>query len=81
MRKKEDLKGSILGPVLYSIFVAPLFDIADISSFADDTYIPRWNSSLESLIRNIEKDIEAITKWIKDSGLKVNQSKTEACLF
>ena len=75
------VQGSILGPVLYAIFVAPLFDIADLSSFADDTYIPRWDSSLESLIRNIEKDIEAITKWMKDSGLKVNQSKTEACLF
>jgi hypothetical protein len=62
------VKGSILGPVLYVIFVAPLFDIADLSSFADDTYIPRWNSSLESLIRNMEKGIEAITKWMKDSS-------------
>ena len=25
--------------------------------------------------------MEAITKWIKKSGLKVNESKTELCLF
>ena len=25
--------------------------------------------------------LEAITKWLRDSGLKVNKSKTEMCLF
>ena len=25
--------------------------------------------------------LEMITKWLKDSGLKVNDVKTEACLF
>ena len=29
----------------------------------------------------MEKSLEAITKWLKKSGLKVNESKTEACLF
>ena len=28
-----------------------------------------------------EKTLEAITKWLKDSGLKVNDNKTELCLF
>ena len=28
-----------------------------------------------------EKILEAITKWLKDSGLKVNDIKTELCLF
>ena len=68
------VQGSILGPVLYAIFMSPLFDIADLLSFADDTFIPRWNSSLQLLVSDVEKDLEAITKWVKDSGLKVNQS-------
>ena len=25
--------------------------------------------------------LEKITKWLRDSGLKVNESKTEMCLF
>ena len=33
------------------------------------------------LIVDMKKAVEAITKWLKDSGLKVNDSKTELCLF
>ena len=29
----------------------------------------------------MEKSLEAITKWLKKSGLKVNENKTEVCLF
>ena len=29
----------------------------------------------------MRESLEAITKWLKDSGLKVNESKTEMCLF
>ena len=29
----------------------------------------------------MEKSLEAIKKWTKKTGLKVNESKTEACLF
>ena len=29
----------------------------------------------------MQKSLEAITKWLKKSGLKVNESKTEMCLF
>jgi hypothetical protein len=34
-------QGSILGPVLYAIFVAPLFDFEMLLAFADDIFIPR----------------------------------------
>ena len=36
---------------------------------------------LVTLIANLEKRLEMITKWLKDSGLIVNESKTEVCLF
>jgi hypothetical protein len=29
----------------------------------------------------MQKSLEAITKWLKKSGLKVNENKTELCLF
>ena len=30
------VQGSILGPVLYAMFVCPLFDLVKMSGFADD---------------------------------------------
>ena len=75
------IQGSILGPILYAIFVSPLFDLEKLSNYADDNYIVRWNSCIESLITDMRESLEAITKWLKDSGLKVNESKTEMCLF
>ena len=41
----------------------------------------KWNSNTEALVNDIKKVLEAITKWLKKSGLKVNESKTEICLF
>ena len=75
------VQGSILGPILYAIFVAPLFDLSDLTNFADDNFIIRWNRFLPALIIDMEKSLEMITKWLRDSGLKVNESKTELCLF
>jgi hypothetical protein len=72
---------SILGPVLYAIFVSPIFDIADLTAFADDKYVQKLNASLSKLIDDMQKSLEAITKWLKKCGLIVNQGKTEACLF
>ena len=75
------VQGSILGPLLYAIFVSPLFDIADLTNFADDNFVVRWNSSIPGLMVDIGSSLEAIAKWLKGSGLCVNESKTEVCLF
>jgi hypothetical protein len=75
------VQGSILGPVLYALYVSPLFEIEEFSAYADDTYIPRWNDSLDTLVINIEESLDRITKWLGESGLLVNTSKTEICLF
>ena len=32
------LQGSVLGPVLYALFVSPLFEIVPALSFADDSH-------------------------------------------
>ena len=75
------IQGSVLGPVLYAIYVSPLFDLTQLTNFADDNYYLEWNRDLTVLILNLEKRLEMITKWLKDSGLVVNESKTELCLF
>ena len=75
------VQGSILGPILYALFVCPLLDLAKMTLFADDNFILKWNKQLSALITDMEKTIEMITKWLRQSGMKVNGSKTEICLF
>ena len=75
------VQGSVLGPVLYAIFVSPLFDIIPVLSFADDSYNVETSVDKKTLIEDMEKSLEAIMKWLKKSGLKVNQEKTDICLF
>ena len=36
---------------------------------------------MPALIADLERSLEAITKWLRGSGLDVKESKTELCLF
>ena len=75
------IQGSILGPILYAIYVSPLFDLTDLSNFADDNFILSINKTKQLAIFLMESKLHIIIKWLTDSGLKVNESKTELCLF
>ena len=33
------------------------------------------------VISNLEKKIEMMSRWLRDSGMTVNEAKTEVCLF
>ena len=74
-------KGFNFGLIFYAIYVTPLFDSTDLTNFSDDNFILRWNSTLVDLIDGMKRDLEMINKWLRDSGLVVNESKTELCLF
>ena len=80
------VQGSILGPILYAIFVSPIFvspifEIKDRFAFADDTFIPRIGNNMDVLIEVMERSMEKIITWMKHSGLKINENKTEICVF
>ena len=66
---------------MYAIFVSPLFELADIINFADDNFVIEFDLNVNALIINMQKRLEMIVKWLKDSGLVVNEKKTELCLF
>ena len=66
---------------MYALFVSPLFELTQLTNFADDNYCIEWNANLAVLILDLERRLEMITKWLKDSGLVVNESKTEICMF
>jgi hypothetical protein len=58
-----------------------MFDLCDLSSFADDNFIPRCKKDLPSLVSDMEKSLDSITKWLIHSGMIINNNKTEICLF
>ena len=58
-----------------------LFDIEKLTCFADDKFPLVWNRSKPELIRMMEIKLGRIMDWLKDSGMKVNESKTDLCLF
>jgi hypothetical protein len=77
----ETVQESILGPILYAIFVSPLFDLHNLTNFADDNFKLRWSRHMPQFIADLERSLEAITKWLRGIGLAVNDSKTKLCLF
>ena len=75
------VQGSILGPILYAIFVSPLFDLAKMTLFADDNYVIHRSRQISELVTEMKRTLEKIIRWLTNSGLKVNDEKTEICLF
>ena len=49
------VQGSVLGPVLYAIFVSPMFDLEPMLTLADDSFIVTCNKDKNEVISNLEK--------------------------
>jgi hypothetical protein len=74
-------QGSILGPVLFSLFASPVFDSNNIIAYAYDTYIKTSARSKDAVIKEVGEALAAVSLWFKNSGLKVNDGKTEVAIF
>ena len=75
------IQGSILGPILYAIFISPLFDIEKITFYADDGFGLEWNRDRLVAAELILKKLKNCESWLTKSGMKVNEQKTGLCLF
>ena len=83
------LQGSVLGPLLFSLYTKQLSDLIhnfsiDQHFFANDSelyyFIPAEHDSALTAIRNVERCCLEIKKWMNQNKLKLNEQKTEALL-
>jgi len=75
------IQGSILGPILFNIFMEPLMEVEDSVSYADDSYNIELGDTKIAALKDLELKLIRVEKWMSGSGLKVNLEKTELIIF
>lgn len=78
-------QGSILGPLLFLIFIndLPLYLSDTVSStdlYADDTTIYDMQADLKTLKANLQKALIILHEWCKQNGMLLNTEKTKVML-
>jgi len=75
------VQGSVLGPVLFNLFIRPLLETANSPAYADDSYYYGTSKVKLRALEILQENLGRAIKWITNSGLKVNLEKTEICIF
>ena len=73
-------QGSILGPLLFNIYINDLFYFVDedkLTNYADDNTAYEIDKQLNNAIMQLEDNIVILSKWFKDNYFKMNADKCQ----
>ena len=77
-------QGSILGPLLFLIYINDLCDVSkilDFILFADDTNIFFSHKNVGSLEKTLNEELLKLTTWCQANKLSINYSKSKFMVF
>ena len=77
-------QGSILGPVIFNIFINDMNDIFDkcsLNNFADDNTLDDHASSVNELVNSLENDSQKAIDWFKMNHMIANPDKFKAIII
>ena len=77
-------QGSVIGPLLFLIYINDLPNISDVLKFylfADDTNIYYESNSLQILEKTINKELNKVYLWLNVNRLSLNIDKTNFIIF
>jgi len=80
-------QGSILSPLLYSLYVADLknctYNLPSIKylQFADDICVYCSDYSTRQALDTLEQAANIMDNWLEDIGLKIAPNKSQLCVF
>lgn len=76
-------QGSILGPLLFLIFINDISDniLSDVFIFADDTSLMRKIEDIKLDFNIINRDLHTLSEWADQWRVTFNASKTEYMIF
>ena len=73
-------QGSILGPLLFNIFINDIFfeiQKSNICNFADDNTLYFCSQDLQTVIENLTYDVKNVLTWFKINSMKANPEKSQ----
>ena len=76
-------QGSILGPILFNLFINDLFFFikdAELANFADDNTIYVGSKDLTELLEILRKECETAINWFKTNKMIVNPDKFQSMI-